>query len=163
MRKVKAEGGWGVICTEYCSIHPSSDDMAHPYASLWDDSDVRAHRLMTDAVHEHGALAGVELWYGGARSGNLFSRMPALDMESYPNLVGHPVQTRAMDRTDIADLRRWHRKAAIRAHARRVVRFFLQALETGHPRREARRVAELFGTLERDTAYDHKSERSRRS
>ncbi len=115
MRKVKAEGGWGVICTEYCSIHPSSDDMAHPYASLWDDSDVRAHRLMTDAVHEHGALAGVELWYGGARSGNLFSRMPALDMESYPNLVGHPVQTRAMDRTDIADLRRWHRKAAIRA------------------------------------------------
>ena len=115
MRKVKAEGGWGVICTEYCSIHPSSDDMAHPYASLWDDSDVRAHRLMTDAVHEHGALAGVELWYGGARSGNLFSRMPSLDMDSYPNLVGHPVQTRAMDRTDIADLRRWHRKAAIRA------------------------------------------------
>lgn len=115
MRKVKAEGGWGVICTEYCSIHPSSDDMAHPYASLWDDSDIRAHRLMTDAVHEHGALAGVELWYGGARSGNLFSRMPSLDMDSYPNLVGHPVQTRAMDRADIADLRRWHRKAAIRA------------------------------------------------
>jgi len=54
-------------------------------------------------------------------------------------------------------------KAEIRAHARRVVRFFLQALETGNPRREARRVAELFGTLERDTAYDHKSERSRRS
>ena len=40
----------------------------HMSATLWDDSDVRAHRLMTDAVHEHGALAGVELWFGGARS-----------------------------------------------------------------------------------------------
>ena len=26
MREVKAEGGWGVVCTEYCSIHASSDD-----------------------------------------------------------------------------------------------------------------------------------------
>ena len=30
LRGVKAEGGWGVVCTEYCSIHPSSDDF--PYA-----------------------------------------------------------------------------------------------------------------------------------
>lgn len=30
MRATKAEGGWGVVCTEYCSIHPSSDD--DPYS-----------------------------------------------------------------------------------------------------------------------------------
>ena len=29
MREVKAEGGWGVVCTGYCSIHPSSDDTPH--------------------------------------------------------------------------------------------------------------------------------------
>ncbi len=29
MRAVKAEGGWGVVCTEYCSIHPASDDQLH--------------------------------------------------------------------------------------------------------------------------------------
>ena len=23
MREIKAEGGWGVVCTEYCSIDPS--------------------------------------------------------------------------------------------------------------------------------------------
>ena len=23
---IKAEGGWGVVCTEYCSIHPTSDE-----------------------------------------------------------------------------------------------------------------------------------------
>ncbi|WP_227268979.1 oxidoreductase [Roseobacter weihaiensis] len=115
MRGVKAEGGWGVICTEYNSIHPSSDDLPGVHAALWDDSDVRANRLMTDAVHEHGALAGAELWYGGARSANLYSRMPAMDVASLPNLAGHPFQTRAMDKTDIRNLRRWHRKAALRA------------------------------------------------
>ncbi len=115
MRKVKAQGGWGVICTEYNSIHPSSDDLPHPYASLWDDSDVRAHALMTDAVHEYGSLAGAELWYGGANSNNLFSRLPSMDVDSRPNVKGHPYQTRAMDKQDIRDLRRWHRKAALRA------------------------------------------------
>jgi dimethylamine/trimethylamine dehydrogenase len=61
LRGVKAEGGWGVVCTEFCSIHPSSDDLPRPYASLWDDRDVKAHALMTDKVHEQGSLAGVEL------------------------------------------------------------------------------------------------------
>lgn len=115
MRGVKAEGGWGVVCTEYNSIHPSSDDLPHPSAALWDDSDVRAHTLMTDAVHEHGSLAGAELWYGGARSANLMTRMTSMDVASLPNLAGHPFQTRAMDKTDIRTLRHWHKRAALRA------------------------------------------------
>src|SRR6056300_798163 len=56
MRGVKAEGGWGVVCTEYCSIHASSDESPYPSASLRDDDDVRNLRLMTDAIHAHGAL-----------------------------------------------------------------------------------------------------------
>jgi len=115
MRRVKAEGGWGVINTEYNSIHPTSDDAPGATASLWDDSDIRAHRLMTDAVHAHGALAGAELWYGGARSANLMSRAAPMDVASLPNLTGHPFQTRAMDKTDIRNLRHWHRRAALRA------------------------------------------------
>ena len=115
MRGMKAEGGWGVVCTEYNSIHPSSDDLTHASASLWDDSDIRAHALMTEKVHAHGALAGAELWYGGARSGNMMTREVAMDLSSMPNAVGHPFQTRAMDKTDIRNLRRWHRKAALRA------------------------------------------------
>jgi dimethylamine/trimethylamine dehydrogenase len=117
MRGVKAEGGWAVVCTEYNSIHPGSDDLPHVYAALWDDSDIRAHSAMTDRVHEHGALAGAELWYGGARSPNLYSRLTPMDVASLPNLAGHPFQTRAMDKADIRDLRRWHRKAALRAKA----------------------------------------------
>jgi dimethylamine/trimethylamine dehydrogenase len=115
MRGVKAEGGWGVVCTEYNSIHPASDDAHHVSASLWDDSDIRAHSLMTDLVHEHGALAGAELWFGGTRSANMGTRLVSMDVTSLPNSVGHPFQSRAMDKTDIRNLRRWHRKAALRA------------------------------------------------
>jgi dimethylamine/trimethylamine dehydrogenase len=115
MRGVKAEGGWGVVCTEYCSIHQSSDDLPHPYASLWDQGDIKAHALTTEKVHEHGALAGVELWAGGASAANLMSREVPLGVSSMPNLAGHPYQTRAMDSSDIRNLRRWHRAAALRA------------------------------------------------
>lgn len=115
MRGIKAEGGWGVVCTEYNSIHPTSDDLPHPSASLWNDSDIRAHALMTEKVHEHGALAGAELWYGGARTANMMTREVSMDIDSMPNLAGHPYQTRAMDKADIRNLRRWHRQAALRA------------------------------------------------
>jgi dimethylamine/trimethylamine dehydrogenase len=117
MRGVKAEGGWGVVNTEYCSIHPASDDQLHISASLWDDGDIRSHRLMTDKVHEHGALAGAELWFSGSRSANLATRLVSMDVASRPNGVGHPFQARAMDKSDIRDFRRWHRNAALRAKA----------------------------------------------
>lgn len=115
LRGTKAEGGWGVVCTEWCSVHPSSDDLPYPNASLWDTGDVHAHALMTEQVHQHGALAGVELWLGGSRSQNLFTREIGLDVTSLPNAAGYPGQTRAMDKADIKQVREWHRKAALRA------------------------------------------------
>lgn len=115
LRGVKAEGGWGVVCTEYCSIHPASDDLPHPYASLWDQGDIKAHSIMTELVHEHGSLAGAELWIGGSRTANLFTNEVAMDVASMPNSVGIPYQTRAMDKADIRELRRWHKNAALRA------------------------------------------------
>jgi len=115
MRAMKAEGGWGVVNTEYCSIHPSSDDLLHPYATLWDKSDVRAHRMMTEKMHEHGALAGVELWYSGAPASNLYTRAVPFDVNSRPNWKGFPYQSRKMDKKDFRDLRQWYRDAALRA------------------------------------------------
>ncbi len=115
MRGIKAEGGWGVVCTEYCSIDPASDDQHFISATLWDDSDIRAHRLMTDKVHQHGALAGAELWFGGARTANLGTRLVAYDVAAMPSSIGHPFQSRAMDKTDIRNFRRLHRDAALRA------------------------------------------------
>lgn len=115
LREVKAEGGWAVVNTEYCSVHPSTDDPPHPSASLWDEGDIKAHALMTEKVHAHGALAGVELCLGGARMANLETRETPLSVGNLPNLAGNPFQTRRMDLHDIREARRWHRNAALRA------------------------------------------------
>jgi dimethylamine/trimethylamine dehydrogenase len=115
LRGMKAEGGWAVVNTEYCSVHPACDDGPYPTASLWDAGDIKAHALMTEKVHAHGALAGVELCLGGARMANLGTREVALGVTSMPNMAGDPFQTRAMDKHDIKEVRRWHRNAALRA------------------------------------------------
>ena len=117
MREVKAEGGWGVVCTEYCSIHPTSDDGGFAFATLWDDDDVKAQALMTESVHRHGALAGVELWHGGHHAVNRYSREAPLSPSGLPLHFVHPVQARAMDKSDIRELRRWQVAAARRAQA----------------------------------------------
>jgi dimethylamine/trimethylamine dehydrogenase len=116
MRGVKAEGGWGVVNTEYCSIHPTSDDTPAPYATLWDEGDIANMAAMTGAVHAHGALAGVELWHGGWRAGNVLSREAPLGPESMLAETV-PWQNQRMDRQDIRALRDWHRAAAQRAKA----------------------------------------------
>jgi dimethylamine/trimethylamine dehydrogenase len=119
-RGVKAEGGWGVVCTGAVSIHPSSDDSPLPFASLWDDRDIRAHALMTDAVHEHGALAGIELWHGGACSLNRTSRLAPLSPSGMPWMSTHlgfmgNLRPRTMNGGDIRDLLRWQAEGAKRA------------------------------------------------
>ncbi|MBS0373924.1 MAG: FAD-dependent oxidoreductase [Proteobacteria bacterium] len=116
MRGMKAEGGWGVVCTEYCSIHPTSDDAPYPFAANWDDGDLANLAAMADAVHAHGALAGIELWHGGSYVANLASRVPAIGVRSMPGRTD-PFQSQRMDRADIRRFRRWHRDAALRARA----------------------------------------------
>jgi dimethylamine/trimethylamine dehydrogenase len=119
-RAVKAEGGWGVVCSGYVSVHPSSDDSPLPYATLWDENDVRSHALMTDAVHAHGALAGVELWHGGGSVSNRTSRLPPLSpsgvswMATHVGFMGNQ-RSKEMEATDIKNLLRWQAEAARKA------------------------------------------------
>ena len=118
MRGIKAEGGWGVVCTEYCSIHPTSDDSAYPSQTLWDNDDIRANALMTDAVHAHGALAGVELWIGGSSVPNLGSRLLPFSLSERPvthSYENNPIQPRKLDRRDIRNILKWQYDAAKRA------------------------------------------------
>ncbi|MHA1153129.1 MAG: oxidoreductase, partial [Alphaproteobacteria bacterium] len=114
MRGIKAEGGWGVVCTEECEIHPSGDVWPATEARLWDDRDIPAQALMVEAVHEHGALAGVELVHNGASAANRYSREVPLGPSHERTMNYDPVQARAMDKQDIRDYRRWHKAAALR-------------------------------------------------
>ncbi len=115
MRGMKAEGGWAVVCTEECEIHPSGDVAPYKEARLWDDHDIPALAVMTEAVHRHGALAGCELVHNGPSCANIYSRMAPIGPSHQPVNTYFPAQVRAMDKQDIREYRRWHREAAIRA------------------------------------------------
>jgi dimethylamine/trimethylamine dehydrogenase len=118
MRGMKAEGGWGVVCTEETEIHHSSDLSPYFEGRLWSDDDIPTLALMTDSVHKHGALAGIELSYNGIDAPNFYSRVPSLAPRSMGTIGGSgydPVQTRRMDKEDILNVRKWHRAAALRA------------------------------------------------
>lgn len=154
MREVKAEGGWAVISTEECEIHPSSDVTPYVEARLWDDRDIPALSLMADKVHAHGALAAVELSHNGPTASNLYSREVLLAPSHQPSKYGYPAQARAMDKADIRAYRQWHRDAAVRgmragmdivyvyaAHDLSLAMHFLQ-------RRRNQRTDEYGGSLE---------------
>ena len=154
MREMKAQGGWAVVCTEECMIHPSSDYSPEPQARLWDDHDVRCLALMVEAVHAHGALAGVQLAHNGVGAQNQYTRLKPLGPSHQAGIIGVPTQTRGMDKSDIREFRRWHRKAALNAkradadivyvyagHDSTLLMHFLQ-------RRRNRRGDEYGGTLE---------------
>ena len=115
MREMKGEGGWAVVCTEECMIHPSSDYSPEPQARLWDDYDVKCLALMVEALHKHDALAGVQLAHNGVGAQNQYSRIKPIGPTHQAGVRGVPTQPRAMDKTDIREFRRWHRNAALRA------------------------------------------------
>ncbi|MCP5149903.1 MAG: NAD(P)-binding protein [Chromatiales bacterium] len=114
-RGVKAEGGWGVVCTQEAEIHPSADLSPANEARIWDDADVERLRLVVDAVHAHGSLAGIQLAHGGLHAANRYSRAVSLAPSGGPVAGDDPVQARTMRVDDIAEFRRWHRAAARRA------------------------------------------------
>ncbi len=117
MRAIKAEGGWGVVCTEQVEIHPTGDIAPFIELRIWDDQDMPMLARIAEAIKSMGALAGLQLAHNSMNASNLYSREipigPAdLPVYSYTN---DPVQVRAMDKADIKEFRKWHRDAAIRA------------------------------------------------
>ena len=119
-RGIKAEGGWSVVNTGYCSIHPSSDDRPLPMARLWSEKDVASHVPMVEAVHEHDALAGIEFFHGGAYAANRHTRIPPMSPSGIQQKVSelmdmHLTAPKVMDKKDIKDLIQWHLIATERA------------------------------------------------
>ena len=153
-RSVKAEGGWAVVCTEESEIHHTSEISPAMESRIWDEKDIPALRLLTDGVHEHGGLAGIELTYLGLHAPNRYSR--EVPMSASHTVVDsyEPLQARAMDKRDIKNLRRWHKQAALRA---RDAGFDIVYAYAGHDmslpmhflsRRHNQRMDEYGGSLE---------------
>ncbi len=115
IRAMKAEGGWAAVNTEFCSIHPSSDSRPLVSARLWDEDDARNLGRMAEQAHEHGALAGVELWHGGCVAGNLESRMPARSVSQLTDDGLYATSCYELDKAGIREIQGWYVAAARRA------------------------------------------------
>lgn len=59
----RAKGGCGLNIVEVAAVHrPSSP--AH-FVWICEDSLIEGHKRLTDAIHENGGKAGIQLWQGG--------------------------------------------------------------------------------------------------
>ena len=117
MRGSKAEGGWGVIFTEQCEMHHTSEITPFIELRLWEDKDIPMLRKMSDTMKSYGALAGIQLAYSGVNGPNLYTREVPMAVSAQPirTFTNDPVQARALDKSDIRDLRRWFVNAAKRS------------------------------------------------
>ena len=117
MRGIKAEGGWGVIFTEQCEMHHTSEITPFIELRLWDDKDIPQLRKMSERMKTHGGLAGIQLAYSGINGPNLYTKEVPLAPSALPirTFTNDPVQARALSKSDIKDLRRWFVNAAKRS------------------------------------------------
>lgn len=117
MRGSKAEGGWGVIFTEQCEMHHTSEITPFIELRLWEDKDMPMLRKMSEQMKKHGALAGIQLAYSGVNGPNLYTKEVPLAVSAQPirTFTNDPVQARALDKGDIRDLRGWFVNAAKRS------------------------------------------------
>ena len=117
MRGMKAEGGWAVVCTEMVEIHHTADVSPYVELRLWSDHDIPMLARIAEKVHEHSSLAGIELCHSGYTANNLWTREVPIAASPMPtgSYFNDPVQARGMDKEDIRNLRRAHRKAALRS------------------------------------------------
>ena len=117
MRGMKAEGGWAVVCTEMVEIHHTADVSPYVELRLWSDHDIPMLARIAEKVHAHSSLAGIELCHSGYTANNLWSREVPMGVSPMPtaSYFNDPIQARGMDKEDIRNLRRAHRKAALRS------------------------------------------------
>ncbi|POF33639.1 oxidoreductase [Roseibium marinum] len=152
MRGIKAEGGWGAVCTEQCDVHYSS---CHPRElRLWDQQDLPILRRAVEEIHAQDALAGIELAHNGFHVHNLETRAIPIAPSPVATRGIAPVHAREMDLQDIRDFRRWHRAAALNA---KTAGFDIVYIYAGHDmtlpvhflsRRTNQRKDEYGGSLE---------------
>ena len=116
LRGMKAQGGWGTVCTEQVEIHHTSDITPFIELRIWDDRDVPMLAKIADKIHAYDSLAGIELAYNGLNGPNLYGREVPLAPTgmSVESFTYDPVSAKTMDKQDIRNLRKWHRDAAVR-------------------------------------------------
>lgn len=116
LRRIKAEGGWGVVNTEAVKISYESDMSAKRVMSwMLDESDGRNWQRTCDEVHRHGSLIGIELLISASKSSGFGSREPAGRASAIQNPGDFNAGYYELDAHDISRVQQQYVDAAILA------------------------------------------------
>ncbi|HZR80472.1 MAG TPA: FAD-dependent oxidoreductase [Candidatus Binatia bacterium] len=97
----RAQGGVGTIVAGQAQVHPTTAYQMHNNAIAWDESAVPHFRRVTDAIHEHGALAFVQLAHNGGVNQGPWSRLPVWSASDVANSFEAP---KVLERHEIAEV-----------------------------------------------------------
>lgn len=85
-----AAGGTGVVVAGQAQVHPTTAYQMHNNAVAWDPGSVPHFRRVTDPVHEHGALAFLQLAHNGGVNHGTWSRLPVWAASDVANHMEAP-------------------------------------------------------------------------
>ena len=115
LRAMAAEGGWAVVNTESCSVHPSTDEFPLASGRMWDDDDAANYGLMVRAAHKHGALVGIELDHGGSHMTNYESRQRVGSVSAINSDFNFFIGCYELSIPEIHQVQQYYVDAAVRA------------------------------------------------
>ena len=128
-RGMKAEGGWAAVCTEYAPVSADSDESPYVSSQLLDEDDLANLAVMTEAAHEHGALAGIELAHTGVHAPSARARWPAIAPSQIASDYDPFLVPKAME---LDDIRRVQADWALAARRSRDAGFDIVYVYGGH-------------------------------
>ena len=110
----RAEGGVAAVIAGETAVAPNTAYKMPNNANGWDPACVPHYEALTAQVHEHGALAFVQLTHSGAMMLGNWSKQVAIGPSSVPDYFESP---KPMDRADVREMVDYHVRCARNAVA----------------------------------------------
>ena len=110
----RAAGGAGVIIAGQAQVHPTTAYQMRNNAIAWDEASVPHFEDVTAPIHEHGALAFLQLAHNGGVNDGTWSKLPAWAPSSVANYNEPP---KPLERDEIREVVEFFGRSAANAAA----------------------------------------------
>src|SRR2546429_9687 len=108
----RAAGGAGVIVAGQAQVHPSTAYQMRNNAIAWDEAAIPHFEQVTAPVHEHEALAFLQLAHNGGVNDGTWSKLPAWAPSAVANYNEPP---KPLERDEIRELVEYFARSAANA------------------------------------------------
>jgi 2,4-dienoyl-CoA reductase-like NADH-dependent reductase (Old Yellow Enzyme family) len=110
----RAAGGAGVIIAGQAQVHPTTAYQMRNNAIAWDEAAIPHFAQVTEPIHEHGALAFLQLAHNGGVNDGTWSKLPAWAPSSVANYNEPP---KALEQAEIREVVEYFGRSARNAAA----------------------------------------------